>query len=757
MMANYQVSESGGSYAVSESSGSYAVSAIDAASATNEIFRSGAFNFTSNLWVDDSGNGNNLILKNASARTGNGGDLDYSITGLLTSDTIEVVSGSDTPTIPSNEVLRIGAAQNVYGVTIKRAGEVWAIIPFCEPYFNENIPKRSFDVSGNGHHATASGLLAGNVTTQNNYFYLLEHGYSVGSENILGWDFTTWVGSIGNYDAEFDGYFSPDAQAANIRHIQPTPNGLGCRFSSYQTYNYRLQTGNILTIGNRYRFKTEAENFISSVIGNGLHIPKLGINLSVDLFVVGNGSFDLDGVATDVFVYIMNSNTTSNPFQIDFYEPTLQLSEIVPALLDKSGDAIGNPIEFEQDGSTYLKYTAELQAPAALVSPDQKGHWSAYMNQGLCVNGKTYLIEHTETDHFGSGKGQFEEFVSDGTETLDDNNIVRQLILHDGERGFFFDDDTTPHIRNYDDFVNIKPHFLYCSLPKTEEGHTFDPTGVNGKPTQHAYGWKRYVDGNKIYNITMLKPASFLTDSEKLAFNQTFERIEEVDFGMITFVYDSWDIDDYMNHVAVYESHNFKCTRALYWTNDVTKEQTDALLAAGHEIIAHTPKFYPDTIDGYKNFHDVAANYSEPELKTYYNNMVDWLNSVGYNSNHKILPGGLTDILNQSVVLDYFKSAWGAVGSDYTNNVPIIYWAVMGRAGNGLGDEAALNTAKAIIDEAITNKTWVVFYTHTYSDTEDTITNLELLLDYIAAKTAAGEMIRFCKMEDAYNIIKKVK
>ena len=162
-------------------------------------FWGGEFDFENNLWLDQSGNNNHIILKGASARTGNGSDLDYTITGLLTSDTIEVVSGSDTPTIPSNGVLRIGASQIVYGVTIKRSGIIWAVIPFCEPIVETNLPTRSFDISGNGHHATCSTIIAGNITTQDSYFYLQQYGYNLGSENVLGWDMTSWTGSVDDY------------------------------------------------------------------------------------------------------------------------------------------------------------------------------------------------------------------------------------------------------------------------------------------------------------------------------------------------------------------------------------------------------------------------------------------------------------------------------------------------------------------------------------------------------------------------------
>ena len=204
----------------------------------NMTFWSDVFDFDLNVLLDKSGNGNHAILNNASARTGNGSDLDYTITGLLTTDTVEVVTGSDIPTIPVNGTLRIGAAQTVYGVTIKRSGVVWAIIPFCEPVVETNLPTRSFDVSGNGHHASCATIASGNVTTQDEYFYLQQHGYSLGSENVLAWNMASWTGDPLLYTALFEGVSLGDAQSANA-YLQPTPDGLGCRYTRSAGYNLR--------------------------------------------------------------------------------------------------------------------------------------------------------------------------------------------------------------------------------------------------------------------------------------------------------------------------------------------------------------------------------------------------------------------------------------------------------------------------------------------------------------------------------------
>jgi len=722
-------------------------------------FKSGSFDFSTNKWLDQSGNGNDVILKGASARTGNGSDLDYTVAGLLTSDTIEVVSGSDTPTIPSDGVLRIGATQTVYGVTIKRSGDIWAVIPFCEPTVYLNLPTRSFDVSGNGHHAICSTIAAGNVTTQDNYFYLLQHGYSLGSEDKLQWDLSSWTGSVETYTAIFSGV-TLDAAQTEDKYIQPTPDGLGCRVTRNAGFTIKFRKFLAMTIGLNYRLRIRIENFSATANSSGFQSPNLGIAAGNYNWIVNNGTFDYRKSSLGTTFELGPSNTVGSSV-LDFYDVKLQLLEIVPALIDGTADAIGNPIEFIQDNSTLLRYAAAIQLPTSMISADQKGCWSDYINQGLCVAGKTYYVEKCETDHFGVGVVAGNEFVATGTESCNDDNEVRELIHNGTERGLFFDDDNTPHPRWYDDILAKRTHFCYCDKPAVAHYHQYYYPNPDNPPAAlydaPGYGWKEYRYSETIKNLVILGETVFLTDEEKALVNAMFDMPEAPTFGMINIQFDSIEDDEVAAIATLFETKNVRLTRALYFSDTISYEDHESILTSkGHETIMHTPGF-GTYLPEYKNFHDTAANYTEEQLRTYYAAVKAFAESYNYFSNVKILPGGQADALTRKVAPDYFKYALQAVSSETINRYPLENQCIIGRDANDYVDAAAVTYAQGKIDAIIAVKGWSVVYSHNYSWSASSLANLELVLDYLASKTAAGEPIRMVKMRDAYNIINNIK
>lgn len=715
------------------------------------------FDFVNNQWLDKSGNNNHLLLRGASARTGNGSNLDYTISGLLTSDTIEVVSGSNTPTIPANGTLRIGPSQVVYGVTIRRSGAVWAVIPFCEPKINENMPTISYDVSGNGHHATCATLADGNITTQNNFFYLQRYGYSLRAGNILGWDTTSWTGSKDNYTAVFSGLQISGTQSS-ASYLQPTPDGLGCRWTHSPGTQIQLAKTAILTSGKRYRLSMDFSIVSSNNPFPGMMANVLGLNNTNKRWFTGTGFIDLDGVATGSNLLTQVSNTGATA-AFDFWNPKCYLMVVVPARMTGNLDAVGNPIEFVPDGSTWLNYACSLAAPSALYTADQKGYWSDYINQGYCISGKTYLIEKTETNHFGSGKAVYDEFVANGTEALNDNNEVRELILHGTQRGFFFDDNQTEHPRTFSEMKNIKTHFMYCDREKNERYFFFNHE-VSGLYPLNMYdvtnvpGWKDYQDTNKITNLVILKPGIYLTDTQKMSFNSLFKRIEEPTFGMISFVYDGLSESTYQNCAAVFNNRNIRFTRAVYKDDNLTQAHTESLLANFHEICAHTPTYLGVALSSYRGFHDDEENYNAAQLQQYYADIVAWCTSHGYNSEVRIFPGGESSILSQTYGLNYFKMMFRAAGSDKVNTCPICKYQNMGRYGNEFTDSSYVTAAEAAIDACATNKGFICFYSHDYMHNGSTLTNQGIVFDYAIAK---GGSVRFYKLKDVYKILKKLK
>lgn len=728
------------------------------------VFLGGEFDFENNLWLDQSGNNNHAVLKGASARTGNGSNLDYTITGLLTSDTVEVVSGSDLPTIPFDGTLRIGPTQIVYGVTIRRYGAVWAIIPFCEPKINENIPTISYDVSGNGRHAVCDALIEANITTQDSYFYLLEHGYSLRSEDVLEWDTSQWTGDIETYDAVFSGVVIGDTQGAT-RNIQPTSDGLGCSYY-HNRVNFRLRKYGALVIGKRYRMSIVINGFTCYTTGNtpGLGSSSIGIWYSELNWFIGNGTFDENGIASSTTFELKPTNTAVEQ-RIEFYDPKVYLLVVVPGLLSGVGDAVGGALEFEQDGFTLLQYAANLEFPEneGILAADQKGYWSDVMLTGVCVNGRTYKIEETSLNHFGSGLVVNDEFISDGTELLDRTNRVRELILIDGERGFLFTDSSGAKELTYSDFEDIRHNFCYCKKPKIAKDAFYSehvslvyPRNIN----TGLYGWKKYKDGGTIKELTILKSDVYLNQDELAWFNSYFKSYQKQTHAIISFVWDHLADATVSKMRSVFENRGFYMSCAINYSFAMTLSNVLDLVAHGHEITIHTGvSFETETfIPEYKDFYDTSANYTESELSTYYAAAIAYYNSKGFPvSLHKIYPGGGYDAVTKAVVLDYFLAGYMASGSATENKIPITHPEFLGRQGLSLGDSAGLQIALDYVDDAIANGSWIVFYAHPSTEWVDSESwaNFEALLDYIAQKTAEGERIRQCPVKEAFEIIQR--
>jgi len=102
------------------------------------------------------------------------------ITGLLTTDTIEVPAYSDTPTCTINGRLDIANGDKVGAITIKRAGIEWAFYKCDEQDGTDN-----FDSSGNGNDGIITDAVLANFHAIDDSFY-----------SYLNWVGFTLVGSV---------------------------------------------------------------------------------------------------------------------------------------------------------------------------------------------------------------------------------------------------------------------------------------------------------------------------------------------------------------------------------------------------------------------------------------------------------------------------------------------------------------------------------------------------------------------------------
>ncbi|KKK92913.1 hypothetical protein LCGC14_2698140, partial [marine sediment metagenome] len=115
-----------------------------------------------------------MVARDASSFTGDGVAY-FTITGLLTTDVITALS-TDLPTCTINGRLDIAATDEVWGVTVTRAGSLWAYYPICEGQGNS-----IYDVSGNGRHGVGTNVANNNWTVQDlpDEDYLAEFGVTV--------------------------------------------------------------------------------------------------------------------------------------------------------------------------------------------------------------------------------------------------------------------------------------------------------------------------------------------------------------------------------------------------------------------------------------------------------------------------------------------------------------------------------------------------------------------------------------------------
>lgn len=104
------------------------------------------------------------------------GSAYITITGLLSTDTVEVFDGSNMPTI-SNDRLDIASGDRVFGVKIFRLGELWA-----KYNCSENSGSIAYDSSGNGNHGTIINAITTTPEENPNSIHQYQDVYSFENE-----------------------------------------------------------------------------------------------------------------------------------------------------------------------------------------------------------------------------------------------------------------------------------------------------------------------------------------------------------------------------------------------------------------------------------------------------------------------------------------------------------------------------------------------------------------------------------------------
>lgn len=715
-------------------------------------FKSGGLDFVNNLWLDISGKSNDAILKNASARTSIAGDLDYVITGLLTTDTVEVETGSDTPTIPINGTLRISESQVIYGVTIKRASVIWAIIPFCEPKININIPIISYDVSGNDHHATCTGLLEANITTQNNYFYLIQYGYSQWGATVINETFPSWTGAFPNEVP--DGWSLSNNDADN--YVTEAAGG-GCRLVC--DGNATFQVSKLSVFENEEEYKS----WINVIDNIGSENQRLRFSfLAKDSSLLGVALaksqeftyiFEHDVGGTQAFRKTLTmGNDAGGSTRLGDYTVLSIVSkkkEIIPALISGVSDTLGNEITDTQDGFKWLEFACDIQMPenASLINSDLVNQWGSLISSGLCVNGTTYIIEKTESDNFGVGKVVHDTFISDGTELCNNDNWTRESIGIE----FWFNSGTA-QIKSFSDINTILPYKQYYSKPSSYNKYF--------NKANQEFGFDGYIK-----DLIIVESGSNFTYSQHLSFVNTLI-IPDYYENLISFVWDHPNDATLAELDPYFDAAYMPQVQAVNLNGELLDSQYPILMNKGDEVCIHTPKDTEGYLSTRLGFAETLEFYTSEQLSTYYDDCKQWASSKGITSLMKIYPGGQQDEMTRLVAPENWRMSFKVTLDSWVEGITYIPIKNYNNQPRIQIDSADYNTWVSFVDELITiNGGLLVFYGHPkdWTDTKynddgiedvggDTILEKTVrLIDYIKTKTIS-DSIRVTTLTQALDI-----
>lgn len=713
-------------------------------------FRSGSFDFKNNLWLDISGNNNHAELKNASARIGYNGDLDYTITGILTTDSISVYNGSNLAIIPNNGLLRILEDSIIYGLTVWRSDTIWANIPFCEPKINENMPVISYDVSGNGNHATCAALGDTNITTQDNYFYLIKNGYNDHGSDLLQIDFSTWTGTFPN---ERPSGITVSSTTSDTNYVSNYNNKCLFRYKASGSIELKLRDIGVLIVGKKYRTIiniVEFDSVVSYLQGLGLAQAGWWTPYHIRSTL---GKWEEEFIASSTS-WEVNRMFAGQPVSIIFTEPVCYEVKIVPGLINQSGyDALGNVLEYSQTGNKWLRYACDLNFPDDLQTSTYNYGLGGLIKQGYLDDSSSYKIIKTETNHFGEGILVGDTINGDETTICTyGTNEVRKLH----SKGIFNNE------VNYDSIYQYLRGLYYCNKRNISVANcTYNTNG-----TGFGNWYKRdsgYIDTLYILNKNNYNHEQLISD---LNINQTTEQISPIIF--IWDAVNSSQLDSINNMI---DNVGAKYTYAINYGFLMTNSEAIELANNGHELAHHTALYeVGGYLSTYKGFYETLANYTENELQTHYANVNNFYDTLyGYNVKNNIYPGGQFDTTTLDNVLDYYETGTTVHNSymyvpilkndQYVLNRSPVQIARNFNALSLIGRGAIHDSTLWHLEDIWNNRGFKVFYAHPDYEFDNIYGTLigweyyEKLLEKISLLQKYGYDLRIYTMKDAIDLI----
>lgn len=151
---------------------------------SNTIFSSGEFDFTNNLWLDKSGNGNNAELVQSNCVTVDIADRMYFSTVLVGNlgDWVITSQGTAVPYIFANNNIRFTTEGTLYNMRVTNSVlEIEYFYPMCEN------SRTMYDCSGNGNHLTYyyQTIQVLTAAKQNDFHYNLKKGGSLWTPELF--------------------------------------------------------------------------------------------------------------------------------------------------------------------------------------------------------------------------------------------------------------------------------------------------------------------------------------------------------------------------------------------------------------------------------------------------------------------------------------------------------------------------------------------------------------------------------------------
>lgn len=386
-----------------------------------------------------------MAARDAASFTGDGSAY-FTITGLLTTDVITALS-TDVPTCTINGRLDIAGGDVVWGVTVTR-GSTWAYYPICEGQGGS-----IYDVTGNGRHGVGTNVANNNWTVQDlpDEDFLAEHGANfVG--NFNGTDDVVNCGTDSNLhftDSFTISFWAKDNNTdhafayliCNRANSIGSENGYAIMYDtvagdliSYSGADTTYDIGSLVISKTVFDLITVVFDKTNSEISgykNGGLIATISESvipgtITTD-FLIGkapnSSSQSFSGQLRDLEIWdralsptevlsIFNGNSPSSQI-LDLpitglsdtetdesgngvdgtWSGTGLHSSIIPALSDKSADALGQPIQYPQSGKNLIPHTY-LSMPEnirELYDADQEVRWEE-KTSGDVVIGEEYLI-----------------------------------------------------------------------------------------------------------------------------------------------------------------------------------------------------------------------------------------------------------------------------------------------------------------------------------------------------------------------------